>query len=78
LVFGTNALTAYVLSEVLAEVLAVIPVRGGGDLQQWLFHLLPSWLGPPPFVSMLYSVLFVGVCYLPVLCLYRRRIFVKL
>jgi hypothetical protein len=39
---------------------------------------LPSWLGPPPFVSMLYSVLFVGVCYLPVWELYRRRIFVKL
>jgi predicted acyltransferase len=77
LVFGTNALTAYVLSEVLAVALAAIPVRGG-NLQQLLFHLLPSWLGPPPFVSVLYSVLFVCVCYLPVWQLYRRRIFVKL
>jgi predicted acyltransferase len=78
LVFGTNALTAYVLSEVLAVVLAAIPIHSGEDLQQLLFRLLPSWLGPPPFVSMLYSVLFVGVCYLPVWELYRRRIFVKL
>jgi len=77
LVFGTNALTAYVFSELLAMLLAAIPVRGG-DLQQWLFHLLPRWLGPPPFVSMVYSVLYVGVCYLPVLVLYRRRIFIKL
>jgi predicted acyltransferase len=78
LVFGTNALTAYVFSEVLALLLAAAPVRSGENLQQLLFRLLPSWLGPPPFVSMLYSILFVCVCYLPVWWLYRRRIFVKL
>jgi predicted acyltransferase len=77
-VFGTNALTAYVLSEVLAVVLAAVPVGGGENLQQLLFRLLPTWIGPPPLVSMLYSLLFVGVCYVPVWMLYRRRIFVKL
>ena len=78
LVFGTNALTAYVLSEVLAVVLGAIPVGGGENLQQLLFRLLPTWLGAPPLVSMLYSVLFVGVCSLPVWALYRRKSFVKL
>lgn len=78
LVFGTNALTAYVLSEVLAIALAAIPVRSSENLQQLLYRLLPLWLGPPPLVSMLYSILFVCVCYLPVWELYRRRIFVKL
>jgi len=78
LVFGTNALTAYVLSEVLAVVLAAIPIRSDESLQQLLFRLLPHWLGPSPFVSMLYSVLFVCVCYVPVWWLYRRKIFVKL
>jgi len=78
LVFGTNALTAYVLSELLAVVLSAIIVRSGENLQQLLYRLLLSWLGPPPFVSMLYSVLFVCVCYLPVWQLYRRRMFVKL
>jgi predicted acyltransferase len=77
-VFGTNALTAYVLSEVLAVVLAAVPVGGGENLQQWLYRLLPTWLGPAPFVSMVYSVLFVGVCYFPVWVLYRRGFFVKL
>jgi predicted acyltransferase len=77
-VFGSNALTAYVFSEVLAVALAAVPAGNGMDLQQWLYRLLPSWLGPPPFVSMLYSLLFVGVCYLPVWMLYRRSIFVKL
>ncbi len=77
-VFGTNALTAYVLSEVLAVGLAAVAVGGGENLQQMLFRLLPTWIGPPPLVSMVYSVLFVCVCYVPVWMLYRRRIFVKL
>jgi len=78
LAFGTNALIAYVLSEVLAPVLSAIYLPGGENLQQFLFHLLPRWLGSPPFVSLLYSMLFVLVCYLPVFALYRRKIFIKL
>jgi predicted acyltransferase len=78
LVFGTNALAAYILSEVLATVVAAIPVAAHENLQQFLYRLLPAWLGPPPFVSMLYSILYVGVCFLPTFVLYRRRIFIKL
>lgn len=78
LVFGTNALTAYVLSEVLAIVLGAIRMPRGGNLQQLLFHLLPRWLGPPPLVSMIYSVLFVLVCAVPLIVLYRKKIIIKL
>ncbi|MGB8260402.1 MAG: heparan-alpha-glucosaminide N-acetyltransferase domain-containing protein [Terracidiphilus sp.] len=78
LAFGTNALTAYILSELLAIGLSAIPTPGARNLQAFLYGLLPRWLGPPPFVSMLYSVLFVGVCLLPVYWLYRRRIFLKI
>ena len=76
--FGTNALAAYVFSEVLAIALGAIHLAQGISLQQYLFRLLPQGLGPPAFVSLLYSVLFVIVCALPVMELYRRRIFVKL
>lgn len=78
LVFGTNALSAYVLSEVLAACLAAIPFPGAANLQQTLYRLLPQWLGPPPLVSLIYSILFVAVCFIPILFLYRRRIFIKL
>lgn len=78
LVLGTNALAAYVLSEVLAIVLGAISLRHGENLQQWLFRLLPSRLGPPPLVSLTYSILFVVVCTLPIVALYRRGIFLKL
>jgi predicted acyltransferase len=78
LALGSNALTAYVFSEVLAIALADILVSKGVDLQQCLFRLLPHWLGPPPLLSLIYSIVFVMVCALPVLELYRRRIFIKL
>jgi predicted acyltransferase len=73
LAFGANALTAYVLSELLAIALAAIELPSGATMQQRLFGLLPRWLGPAPFVSLVYSILFVLVCYLPVLGLYRRK-----
>ena len=83
--FGSNALTAYCFSEVLAIALAAVPMAGGGNLQRGLFGwlrgvlgLLPGWPGPLGFASLVYSVLFVLVCALPVLYLYRRGIFLKL
>jgi predicted acyltransferase len=77
-VFGTNALTAYIFSEVLAILLASIPIPHAGNLQQLLFHLLPHRLAPPPFLSLIYSILFVATCFLPTLWLYRHKIFLKL
>jgi predicted acyltransferase len=77
-IFGTNALTAYIVSEVLAIALDSIPLRGYSTLQRFTYLLLPNWLGPAPFRSLLWSLLYVGVCFLPVLVLYRRGIVVKL
>jgi predicted acyltransferase len=77
LVFGTNALTAYVFSEVLAIALAFKPAGSQHTLQRSLYGLLPGWLGPPSCVSMMYSILYVAVCFVPVYALYRRRIFLK-
>lgn len=78
LVFGMNALAAYVLSEVLGILLGSISLDGYGTLQRFLFLLFPAWVGPVAFRSLIWSVLFVATCYLPVRWLYRRRIFLKL
>lgn len=78
LVFGTNAIAAYVFSEVVQIYLGVIVLPSGRNLQQCLFGLLPHWLGPPPFVSVIYSILFVLMCYIPMRALFRRKIFIKL
>jgi len=78
LAFGSNALMAYVFSELLAMVLSAIPVGHQETLQEWLFRSIPPALGSPATLSLIYSLLFVAVCFVPVLVLYRRRIFIKL
>jgi predicted acyltransferase len=78
LVFGTNALTAYIFSEVLSIAIGNIPLRGYGNVQRFTYLLLPAWLGSASLRSLLWSLLFTGVCFLPVLWLYRRRIFLNL
>lgn len=78
LVFGTNALTAYVFSEVLAIILGVVTLSNGQTLQKFLYNLLPQSLVSQSLLSVTWSVLFVAVCFLPVLYLYRHKIFLKL
>ena len=78
LVFGTNAITAYVFSELLAGAIDNIHLGSGGNLQQWLYHSVLRIVPDPAFASLLYSLGFVAVCWLPVYVLYRRRIFIKI
>ena len=78
LIFGTNALAAYIFSEVLAIVLGVITLSHGETLQQFLFRLLPHSIGPAALLSAIYSFLFVVICALPVTYLYRHKIFLKI
>jgi predicted acyltransferase len=80
LVFGSNAISAYVLSELLAGAIDSIDLHDGShviSLQQyiylhWYFHLVN-----PSFGSLLYALSYVLVCFLPILVLYRKRIFIK-
>ncbi|RRA49845.1 DUF1624 domain-containing protein [Acidipila sp. EB88] len=76
--FGMNALTAYVLSEVLAIGISSVTVHGGVSLQHWTYMLLPSVLGPEPMRSLLWSCLFVLVCFVPLAWMRRRSLIVKL
>jgi predicted acyltransferase len=80
LVFGSNAISAYVFSELLAAGLYTLFVHDGNtaiSLQQSLYQ---KWFFPlvnPSFGSLLYAIAFVLVCFVPVLLLYRKKIFIK-
>jgi predicted acyltransferase len=78
LVFGTNAITAYVFSELLASGLSNIPTHPGMNLQETLYlsilHIVPN----ASFASLLYSLAYVAVCWLFTYSLYRRGIFIKI
>lgn len=78
LAFGSNALVAYLLSELLSILIDTVPAPGYANLQRWSYALIPAWIAPDPLRSLLWSILFTGLCWLPVYALYRKRIFIKL
>jgi predicted acyltransferase len=78
LVFGTNAITAYVFSELLSSGIASIQMRPGMNLGHWLATGILSAVPNPAFASLLYSLGFVAVCWLPTYVLFRRKIFIKI
>ena len=63
-----NAIAAYVISEVLG---------GSFGWKERIFQHMFAHVGPPGFASLLYSLAIVGVCFLPVWWMYRKRIFLK-
>jgi predicted acyltransferase len=78
LVFGTNAIGAYVLSELLPGALDFIHPHAGVPFLRWFYlhilHVIPY----APMASMVYCILFTAVCWVPIYMLYRRRIFLKI
>ena len=78
LAFGSNALVAYLLSEIASILIDVISVPGYVNLQKWSYAQIPVWIAPDAVRSLLWSVLFTGLCWLPVYLLYRKKIFIKL
>jgi predicted acyltransferase len=78
LVFGTNAIAAYVFSELLQSTLSSIHPQPGINLQQLLYRSMLHVVPDQPFASLLYSIGFVAVCWIPVWALYRRSLFIKI
>jgi len=78
LVFGTNAIAAYVFSELLQSTLSSIHPHPGVNLQQLLYRSMLHVVPNQPFASLLYSIGFVAICLIPVSVLYRRSIFIKI
>jgi len=78
LVFGTNAISAYVFSELLQSTFTSIHPHQGINLQQLLYRSITHVIPNQAFASLLYSIGFVAVCWVPVSVLYRRSIFIKI
>jgi predicted acyltransferase len=80
LVFGSNAIVAYMFSELLPGVIGniAIPVDGKHEsLQVFLSAPVYSLIPNAGWAAFAYSVSYTAVCFVPVWWLYRKRIFVK-
>lgn len=75
-VFGSNAITAYALSGVLASLFGLIPLADS-SIHQVLYNGLVNIFGDYHFASLVYAVGFVALCYVPILVLYKKKIFIK-
>jgi predicted acyltransferase len=81
LVFGSNAITAYVFSELLAGGIDSISVRDGArhtSLQPFIYQHFFFPVINPSFGSLLYAIAFVLVCFIPVVVMYRKKVFIKI
>ena len=76
LVFGTNAIFAYMLSELLATILWVARVDGI-TLWGWIYVRTFEHIPPPGIGSLVYSITFTFVCWLATYVLWKRRIFLR-
>jgi predicted acyltransferase len=78
LVFGTNAIAAYVFSELLPGAVNLYHFDPHNPLTRRLYlhilHVIPN----APIASMIYCVAFVLICWLAIYPLYCRRIFLKI
>jgi predicted acyltransferase len=80
IVFGSNAIAAYMFSELLPGVLHNLHVTSGGrriDVNSFVFNRVFGHIPDPGWAAFAYSVSFTAVCFIPVWMLYRRRIFLK-
>ncbi len=80
LVFGTNAITVYVFSELLAATLSAIRVNVSGGkltLQRYIFLRGLAPVHDLSFASLLYALCLVLVCFVPAAILYHKKIFIK-
>lgn len=77
-VFGTNAIAAYVLHGMLIYLFFIPMGAGGPSINSWFFQGLTGLGLAPRFVSLLWALIYVGICFIPIWILYQRRIFIKI
>jgi predicted acyltransferase len=81
LVFGSNAIAAYMFSELLPGVLDNVTVPDGPNrhavLNFVIFEHIFAHIPDPHWAAFAYSVSFTAVCFIPVWILYRKKIFLK-
>ena len=76
-VFGVNSIAAYVLSELLSSTLDTIRVGPHLSVARWMFSGIHHAITDTALASLVYALLYVGVCWVPIYLLYRKNILLK-
>lgn len=78
LVLGTNAILAYIISELGASLMFKIHTQSGSSLRDAAYRAIASHGLATTWASLLYSLVFLTICWLLVLPFYRKRIFLRI
>jgi predicted acyltransferase len=81
-IFGRNAIAAYLFSELLSKTIRVVEVARGGDgrkstLKRYLFDTVYAPLASGKRASLLFAVSFVCLTFLVVWTMWRKRWFLR-
>ncbi len=76
IIFGKNAIAAYVLGDLLSLIFFRMPV-GGSTLNQLAVQFMSRIGFPTPLASWFYALFFVAIVFIPCSILYRKKIFIK-
>lgn len=76
IIFGANAITAYVLHYLIAYPLGYFKI-GNASIQGHFMNSL-SVILPAELASLLWAILYVFICFLPIWWMYRKKIFIKI
>jgi predicted acyltransferase len=80
LVLGSNAITAYMFSEIVPGALERIEFVAGGkktNPMSWMADHVFIHMPTPGWAAFAFSVFTLAYCFIPVWILYRKKIFVK-
>jgi predicted acyltransferase len=81
LVFGSNAIVAYCVSEFLVENLIWLKVPDNGKTitaWYWIYHHLFAFNGSTKNTSLAFALAYVAICFIPNWLLWRKKIFLKI
>jgi predicted acyltransferase len=78
LVFGMNAIAAYVFAEAISHLLDHVHTSSGTSWQESIYQRIFVPLASPANASLLYALAYVLICWAAMWVLYRKRIFLKI
>jgi predicted acyltransferase len=78
LVFGMNAIAAYVFAEMISHWLDHVHISAGLSWQEFIYQRTFAPLASPANASLLYALLYVLGCWAVMYVLYRKGIFLKI
>lgn len=76
-VFGSNAITVYVLAGLAGYLFYGIPI-GGLPVKTHFMEFFTNIGFEPKFTSFLFAFLYIGIFYIPAHLMYKKKIFIKL